>query len=199
MTHAHASRRPAPRGSTLIEAMIALSILAFGILGMMQLQLLGITSNAGARAHTQAYQLAHELAAALEQLPADDPLLAPHFDAETPPPLFGRIVVAPETMTSAGYATFADSMTLPGQPLRGVETDVHLYGTGGPDPANTALPRFQRRWQVWQVPTAALTGVKTIAVSVTYREVKLPGLREVVLYTQVSNKGLSAAFAAAYR
>lgn len=193
----HVLRPVASRGTTLLESMVALSILAFGILGMMQLQLLGISSNAGARSHTQAYQLARELASALEQLPPGDPLLTPHFDAETPPAAFGRIVVAPETMTSAGYAAWSDSMATS---LPGVETNVSLFRTGGHDPNNSALPRFQRRWQVWQMSTAsAASGVKAIAVSVTYREQKLPGLREVVLLTQVSNKGLSSAFAAAYR
>lgn len=191
MAHLRASRSA---GSTLLEAMIALAILAVGILGMMQLQLLGITSNAGARSQMQAYQLAHELAAALEQLPPDDPLLAPHFNAETPPPEFGH-VVTDGAVVGAGFTPWSDSIA-----LQGVESNAVVFGQGGADPFDPALPRFQRRWQVWQLGTAATdAGVKAIAVSVTYREVKLPGLREVVLYTQVSNKGLSSAFASAYR
>ncbi len=63
-----------------------------------------------------------------------------------------------------------------------------LYGH---DPLDGGRPRFQRRWQVWQTDTATTTGgVKGIAVSVTYREPSLPGLREVVLLTQVSNRAL---------
>jgi hypothetical protein len=49
--------------------------------------------------------------------------------------------------------------------------------------------------------TAVATGggLNVVAVSVTYREAKLPGRREVVILTQVSNQGLSASFVSAYR
>ena len=50
------SRHPHPepacqRGATLIEAMIALTVMTIGLLGLMQLQILGIYSNQGARAN----------------------------------------------------------------------------------------------------------------------------------------------------
>jgi type IV pilus assembly protein PilV len=198
MTH---TARPTDRGTTLIEAMVALTILLIGLLGMMQLQVLGITSNAGARSHSQALQLAHELASALEQLDAKDALIELpnnlHFTGATPPAGFGSVLSAPNTLRpSTAFTEFADSMV---GSLRGVTTNAAIVSTYGKDPT-ADLPRFQRRWQVWQMDTASETGgVKAIAVSVTYREQRLPGLREVVLLTQVSNRGLASAFAAAYR
>lgn len=185
------------RATTLLEAMVALTILLVGILGTMQLQVVGLSANAGARAQTQATQLARELAAALERLSPEDPLVAAHFEADAAPPLFGRILVGPDTLTSAGYTAWSDSLVAS---FPGVQTDASVRLTYGSDPIDTALPRFQRRWQAWQMTTAATTaGVRVIAVSVTYREPRLPGLREVVLLTQVSNRGLSSSFAAAYR
>jgi type IV pilus assembly protein PilV len=192
---AHAPRRD--RGTTLLEAMIALTILLVGILGMMQLQVLGITSNAGARSYSQALQVAHELAAALEQLPANDPLLDPQFTGgANPDPAFGSVLSAPNTLRSTSTFKEYDDTSAN---VRGAASNAAITATYGSDPTEAA-PRYMRRWQVWQAETAATGGgVKAIAVSVTYREPRLPGLREVVLLTQVSNRGLASAFAAAYR
>lgn len=195
MTH---TARTTDRGTTLIEAMVALTILLIGIVGMMQLQVLGITSNAGARSYSQALQVAHELASALEQLDASDTtLLGAHYTGSGPaaPAGFGSVLSGPNTLrSSSAFTTFTDSTV-----LRGAASNATILATYGKDVAEN-LPRYQRRWQVWQVDTASTAvGVKAIAVSVTYREPKLPGLREVVLLTQVSNRGLASAFASAYR
>lgn len=194
---ATAPRRPqAQRGVTLLEAVISLSILLIGMLGMMQLQIFGITSDSGARAQTQALQLGRELAAALEKLEPDSALVAPHFATVDPPADFGHLVTASGTLVDDGYLAWSDTAT----PLAGVTTDAALLASAGADSQDATLPRFQRRWSVWQSQSAATAaGVKLVAVSVTYRERTLPGLREVVLLTQVSNKGLVSAFASAYR
>jgi type IV pilus assembly protein PilV len=188
------------RGTTLLEAIIALAVLMIGIAGTMQLQMLGITSNAGARANTRAYQLARELAAALSQVGPANPLLLPvDFRSDAPPPEFGRILVKTETLTSSSFKTWADGM-----PLAGVTTDAEIFRDSGADPLDKTKPLFQRRWQVWQLPNASTAvatggGLNVVAVSVTYREASLTGQREVVLLTQVSNTGLSASFISAYR
>lgn len=194
---ATAPRRPqAQRGVTLLEAVISLSILLIGMLGMMQLQIFGITSDSGARAQTQALQLGRELAAALEKLEPDSALVAPHFATVDPPADFGHLVTASGTLVDDGYLAWSDTAT----PLAGVTTDAALLASAGADSQDASRPRFQRRWSVWQSQSAATAaGVKLVAVSVTYRERTLPGLREVVLLTQVSNKGLVSAFASAYR
>jgi type IV pilus assembly protein PilV len=183
------------RGVTLLEALVSLTILLIGIVGMMQMQIVGITADAGARSHTQAYQLARELAAALERLGVGDPLLAAHAVGTAPPEGFGHLLQPDGTVPTTGLEEWDDAA-----PLTGVTTDAELLARHGADPTDASLPRFQRRWSVWQSQTAATQGaVKLIAVSVTYREKSLPGLREAVLLTQVSNPGLSSTFAGAFR
>src|SRR5512133_3622807 len=98
MISRQATRRD--RGSTLLEAVIALSILLIGIAGTVQLQVLGITASSGARAQTRAYQLARELSAALAEVPPGDPLLDAHVTVEPPPKEFGHILVGSNTFTS---------------------------------------------------------------------------------------------------
>jgi type IV pilus assembly protein PilV len=193
-----ATARQPERGVTLLESMIALTILLVGMLGMMQLQVFGLTSDSGARDHTRALQLARELAAALEKVEPDHALVDPHFISTAPPPEFGHLVQADGTLVTSGFTAWSDA-----SPLQGVRSDA-LIGSDwwdGPDPVDPALPRFQRRWSIWQAETAATSGgVKLLAVSVTYRERGMPRtLREAVLLTHVSNTGLWSAFASAYR
>lgn len=191
--------RRTARGTTLIEAMVALSLLLVGIAGTMKLQVLGVTSNAGARATTEAYQLARELTQALSQLRPEDPLLAFHYRAEVPPPEFGHLLVNGKLDTTRLATAWNDGMSLPG-----VTSDAALFRYQGGDPDDPSVPVFRRFWQVWQLPnasTAAATGggINAVAVVVVYREPGWPQLREAVLLTQVSNTGLAASFVAAYR
>lgn len=189
------TRRQGERGFTLLEAVISLSILLVGILGMMQLQIIGVTSDAGARAHTTALQLARELAASLEKLEVKNTALAEHYVALTPPAEFGHLVRGDGTLVTSGFTAWSDA-----SPLAGVRTDAAIFSVYGTDPADPSLPLYQRRWSVWQDQTAAVGGgVKLIAVSVTWRERALPRLREVVLLTHVSDQGLASSFASAFR
>jgi len=190
----NSNRRQGARGVTILEATVSLAILLIGIVGMMQLQVVGVTADAGARSQTQALQMARELAAGLEKLDPFDALVTAHHGGATPPAEFGRLLQPDGTVASLHTAW--DDAT----PLPGVRTDAEILARDGTDPEDATLPRFQRRWSVWQAETAATAGgVKLVSVSVTYREKALPGLREVVLLTQVSNQGLSSAFASAYR
>ncbi len=162
------------RGMTLLEVMISFSILLVGLLGTMQLQIWGISSNQGARAHTQATQIARDLAAGLEKLPFDDSRLAATAQ-------FGRLVQSNGTLPASGYADYASATAIPGVQA-------------------TVPPDFQRLWTVRDVAiSGGGVGTKVIAVSVVYRERTLRNLREVVLYVQQSNRKLVAANAAAYQ
>lgn len=195
--HAHANRRRPERGVTLLEAVISLALLLVGIVGMMHLQIVGVTADAGARAQTRALQLARELVAGIEKLDPADPLVASHYSGTgaNPPPAFGRLLQPDGTVATSGFRPWDDAT-----PIAGVTTDVALLARDGADPEDATRPLFQRRWSVWQAETAATTGgVNLVAVSVTYREKALPGIREVVLLTHVSNQGLSGAFVSAYR
>ncbi len=67
------TRFPTPCGAALLEAMVGLSVLLFGLIGMMHLQIYGIGANQGARAKMRAGFLANDLAAQLKALPIVDP------------------------------------------------------------------------------------------------------------------------------
>jgi hypothetical protein len=187
-------RPPHPRdqrGTTLLEAMIALAILAVGLLGMMKLQIIGITSNAGARAHTTAAQLATELAGSLEGLPFDDARLAGTLDTSPPSP-FGSLLAA-DTSAETIHA-WSD-----GEPVPGARLDSAIEA----DPLDGSQPLYRRRWTVWDyVGAGSASGAaatKIVAVSVIYHERGNASPREVVVLTQRSNPGLALSFAAAYR
>jgi prepilin-type N-terminal cleavage/methylation domain-containing protein len=168
------THRPgAPRGFTLLEVMIALTILLVGLLGMMRLQIIGISSNNGGRLQTVGTELAQELVTGLERLPFGDPLLAVTGTAGPAAPTpFGRLVAGAEI--AEGGLTWADGSAVPG-----VRLDTELP------------PGFTRRWTVWgySPSSGALPAVKVVAVSVTWREPALALPREVVLYTQLVDPG----------
>jgi type IV pilus assembly protein PilV len=191
-----AHRRRTERGFTLLEGMISLSILAVGLLGMMQLQMLGVWDNQGARAQTVATQLARELAAALVQLPIGDARLTAGRAGASPPAQFGALLgLTPDPKVIA----YSDSSAIPGTRL-----DASLER----DPADATQPAFRRRWMVWDYSPTGVTanGVdntaasKIIAVSVIYHERRANAPdREVVLFTQRANPGMFLGDVAAYR
>jgi prepilin-type N-terminal cleavage/methylation domain-containing protein len=166
-------RSSATPGLTLIEVMIALSILLVGLLGMMHMQIIGITSNNGGRMATVGTEVAQELVQGLERLPFGDPLLeSTGTSGPSAPDPFGRLVVGSAVAT--GAHEWSDSTPVPG-----VRASTEIS------------PQFERRWTVWGFsPSAgALPAVKIIAVSVVYREPGLAIPREVVQYTQIFDSG----------
>jgi Tfp pilus assembly protein PilV len=169
-------------GATLLEAMIAIAILTVGMLGLMQLQIMGIYSNQGARANTTAAQLGRELLSGLEALPTGSPLL----DATTP---FGPLLESDGSATSGAKDTGT-------YPVSGVRLDATLDR----DPENGAVSIYRRRWTVQDAgPPGAESSVRRLAVSVIWRERGLSRPRELVLYGSRSNPGLVLSNAAAYR
>ena len=158
------------RGLTILEVMIALSMLLVGLLGMMHLQIIGIGSNNGGRLQTIGTEIAQELVSGLERLPFGDGLInATGTSGPTAPTPFGRLA------TGATIATGASEWSDSTMKVPGVRLDTELP------------PGFKRRWTVWGYsPSAgALPAVKLVAVSVTWREPALAMPREVVLYTQL--------------
>ncbi len=180
--------RPPPRGSSLIELMIAMAVIAVGLLAMWHLHVLGLTSNASARRHTVATALAGELVSGLERLAFSDPLISANYTAQgtaSAPPstaLFGALVQGDGSIRSGAHE-WTDSAAVPG-----VRLDSQMREQAG----GTV---YERRWTVWGLlspqPGAAGTtpGVKLIAVSVVWRDPPFTRPREVVLYTQVANAG----------
>lgn len=164
---------PSPRGSTLLEVMIALSILAVGLLAMMRLQVLGFTSNQGARAQMEAAELAQELAAALERLPFTDARLAATSS-------FGSLLTPSAQAGAVDYADFAA--------ITGVRPESAIPALGG-------APVYERRWTVQSVAGGT---AKIVAVSVVYRERTIALPREVLIYVGKVDAGNVGGDVAAY-
>ncbi len=181
--------RPRPRGSTLIELMIAMAVLAVGLLAMWRLHVVGLTSNAAGRRNTVATAIARELVSGLERLAFKDALLdqtckgqptasgLPASDCV----VFGPLVQGDGTI-KAGARVWDDStMKVPG-----VRLDSQMR-----EKAESA--NYERRWTVWEMVSpqtgaaGTAAGVKLIAVSVTWRDPPFDRPREVVLYSQVAN------------
>src|SRR5512138_2223695 len=162
-----AGARAGMRGLTLIEAMVSLAILLIGILGLVRLQIVGVTANQGARATGQAQALARELASALARLdPTQDALLRPHVTSAAPPARFGDPLDASLNLVTTNWTTWDDAYltsTTPAFPalkVTGVRTDASLER----DPLDPTRPLYRRRWSVWQIQTAnAQSGVRLLA------------------------------------
>lgn len=172
--------RCSARGVSLIEVMVAMGVLAVGLLAMWNLHVIGLTSTAAGRRHSVATAIARELVSGLERLPFGDPRLANHVAATALPAgaLFGSLVEAGGTIR-AGAWEWSDATPVPGVRLA---SELPAEGTG-----------YERRWTVWGLvssdPSAAgmTPGVKLVAVSVVWRDPPFARPREVVLYTQVAN------------
>ncbi len=180
---ARAPSRPRGRGFTLIEVMIGLAILLVGLVPLLRLQIFGMASNSGARAHMVATQLAQELVSGIERLPFAEPLVAAtEATGPTPPATFKPIVTGLGTIADTGATVWSDSTPVPG-----ARTDAAIIAAHGKDDAGKA--RFQRRWRVYGYSPApgGVPTVKVVAVSVVWREPSLQRPREVVLYTELHN------------
>lgn len=179
------------RGTTLLEALIALAVLLVGLIGMAQLQIWGVSSNQGARSFTQALEIGRELTSALERLQYDDPLLTATV-GDPPPANFGKVIQPSGALDPSGFVAWNDGLTasLP---------NVRLDTSFDKDTVDSALPSFQRRWAVWVPSGEAAAYTRMVAVSVVYREKSFQQAREVTFLTQISNVGASVSNAAAYR
>jgi prepilin-type N-terminal cleavage/methylation domain-containing protein len=183
-----APSRPPPRGFSILELMIAMAVIAFGLLAMWRLHVIGITSTAAARRHTIATAVARELVTGLERLSFSDTLLSDNgcigrgTEAGPPPEcaVFGQLVDWNGSIRSGAHE-WSDGNRVPG-----VRLDTEM-----PEKADAAAG-YERRWTVWTVlsPAAAVgspTGTKLIAASVIWRDPPFGTPREVVLYSQVAN------------
>lgn len=168
-------------GFTLIEVMVSLAVLAVGLLGMMQLQILSLSWNQSGRAYTRATELALELRAGLEQLPFDDPRLAPTGGTwgATPPTPFGALLGSDHLAEATAWSD--------GSPIPGVTLDSGLE----PDDLTPGRPLYARRWTVWGYKDTSMTsmnaGALLLAISVLYHDRATAEPKEVVVYTQRAN------------
>jgi type IV pilus assembly protein PilV len=177
------TRAAAERGISLLETMIAMSLLLIGLLGLARLQVLGLTANEMARSYTRAEELARQLASGLEQLPfADARLNAAGTAGATPPVPFGSLQ---GVTTTTGVHTLAEGVP------PGVAAD--------PCPGFN-MYKCSRRWTVWDYTSNNGTvATKLIAVSVVYRERWIELDHETTVYLQKANPAAVFSNAAAYR
>lgn len=186
--------RTSPRsshGSSLIELMIAMAVIAVGLLAMWHLHVLGLTSTAAGRRHTIATAVARELVSGLERLAFTDPRLDAHYTgpgtAAGPPAgtLFGALVQGDGTVRT-GARPWNEADRIPG-----VRLDAEMK-------EKSESVGYDRRWTVWSVlapgaAAGATVGVKLVAVSVIWRDPPFSRPREVVLYAQIPNPSAIAA------
>jgi hypothetical protein len=187
--------RPAPprraSGSSLIELMIAMAVLAVGLLAMWHLHVLGITSTAAGRRHTIATAVAHELLSGLERLPFSDRRLDPTPAACTGPAseppagcVFGSLVDGDAVRGGAHDWDDSDAGRIPGVRKDGEMPEKAELFAG-------EMPQWERHWTVWAMSGASApagtVGAKLIAVSVIWRDPPFARPREVLLYAQVAN------------
>jgi prepilin-type N-terminal cleavage/methylation domain-containing protein len=180
------SRRP-QRGVTLLELIIAMAVLSFGLLAMSRLHVVGLTSNAAARRNTSGVAIAQELAAGLERLGFNDTLLSdPSTPTGTPPADFGPLVQGDGTiLASPRVHTWSDTTPVPGVRPNAQLRERSEIGTD-----------LERRWAVWTVQaidgatSLPVSATKLIAVSVTWNDPPFNRPREVLLYTQVANQDI---------
>jgi Tfp pilus assembly protein PilV len=185
-------QRRAPRGFSIIEAMIASIVMLIGLLGLATLQVVGVRSNHFGRHLTQASQLAQDLTENMQRWDYNDTRLTPtvartwnvlnaastaavdkewdmgrgvsatHTDGSSYTADFGEAVVN-ATRTSALTASFC-APNPPGCPYTGLPGDVD--GDGVLD--------YQRYWNVWTTSFDGTTNTgKFIQVIVRWKE---PGL-----------------------
>jgi prepilin-type N-terminal cleavage/methylation domain-containing protein len=160
------------RGFSLLELMIALAILMGALVGLLKLQIVGVTSNNAGRMQTVANEAAIELAGALErQAFGDIVLLAPTSTngPTTPTAGFGPLV----SWTGSIDTSVAHDFTA--TPVPTVRSDAELG------------PQYKRYWTVWGYsPTAGGTPtVKVISVSVVWTQPGMSRPGEATVLTQL--------------
>ncbi len=163
---------PARHGFTLIEIMIALAVLLAGLVGMMQMHIIGLTSNNAGRMQTIANEAALELAGALERLAFSDPLLSSTATngPTTPTSGFGPLLQFDGSIDASVAHDFSSAQ------VPSVRSDAELGS------------QYHRYWTVWGFsPTPGGTAtVKVVLVSVIWQQ---PGARagEVSVYAQLTD------------
>ncbi|HLT29876.1 MAG TPA: prepilin-type N-terminal cleavage/methylation domain-containing protein [Myxococcaceae bacterium] len=166
----HRPRAARRRGFTLIEAMVSMSILAVGLLGVLQMQVLASAQNGIARRTTQAAALLRDFQESARSIPWDDPRFAPGggcstlasleaFDEDTvgnevvPNALFQFTALHPSDphAGSVGARTGALGVMDDARPYRGLAAQAFMpVSEGG---AGLGSRGYQLAWNVVPVDT----------------------------------------------
>lgn len=172
MRSPHRPLRRAPRGFSLIEAMVAMAVLAIGLLGMASLQIVGVRSNQFGGRMARASQLGHDLIEQVQRWDYADTRLTALQVVTTPTDTvvknrwdLGRADTVPSTVRpqfgdTAGDANAVTAGAL-GTTYQGLSNDVDKDGK----------PDFRRYWNVYdlQVTESGKVTVKGKLVQVIVR------------------------------
>lgn len=175
------SRSVAARGSTLIEAMISLTVLAVGMLGLVGAVTQAMASDRRARSWTLANEVAMDLVEHLERVPFNSPLLADTSIANNATPDFTQAHRGGDP--NAGTDLFA---TAPDHNADGTDAELNAGWAGGRYPGmalvNSAAAgqplgaddlgayKFHRYWNVRPQSDPLNPNIIQIAVIVTYSD-----------------------------
>lgn len=115
------TRAPGCRGFTLVEALIAMTLLMLAITGIVQVLTLSRAANDAARRATQATLMAMDKMEQLRALPIDDPALA-----LSPPGTLRNDIDGYADAPVAGYARRWSIAPLPANPAGAVVVQVRV-------------------------------------------------------------------------
>jgi prepilin-type N-terminal cleavage/methylation domain-containing protein len=171
------------RGFTLVETMVAITILAFGMLGVAALMSQMSGNSTESRYMSEEALLASEKLEYLSQLPSDDPgiaassgtagsLTSDTSQSVTSGGVTQNVDYFDQVQTSAGNGSIIETTTAPnGSGGTQYTTITHAPDgsvtsvTSATAPSNPDMVTFKRRWVIEQdVP---VTGVRRITVLVT--------------------------------
>lgn len=170
------------RGTTLLEAMIAMVVLLIGAIGVIGAHRQGLRLASDARRLTRASAIAQDLVDQISLWPYDDPRLArnPSGRFTLPDTDIGDSNFLFESSAStSGLADYGDGdLTLLGTQWNGIPTSV-IQGTA---------PRFERYWNVAYVDDMDPDGVKDgVRIAVIIRWPEGASYRRIVAYTFKAN------------
>ena len=177
-----------PRGFTLIESFMALTVLSIGLLGLASLQVVGVRANSFGKKLAQADQLARDLAENVERWDYSDARLnaLQTVTTTTDPAILAR--------WDLGRATTVPASSMP--EFGEVAGDTNAINAGAlgaytgivtPVDSNN-VPLFNRYWTVYGVDLAG-TGSpqgKLIQIVVRWQEANL-GERQITMSTYKPN------------
>lgn len=185
--------RPQERGVSLIESMIALTLLAFGLTGVLAMQLISVRTNTMARRLQLATAMARDLAESASLWEYDDPRLATtdvvtsladsRIAAKSD---LGRERIVPSTRR----AHFAEQASPNAVVARALRRGGKRWDGLEPDGDGTERAEVERYWSVFKVDPDAdgVENGKLVVILVRWHEAPL-GFRQIAITTFRSNAG----------
>ncbi len=146
-------KRVAPRGTTLIEALITMVVLIIALLGFATLQVVGVQANYFGDRLVQASGLATDLAENIRRWPYTDPRLTPLSTLVGPSAMSAPTITGTWDLgTSSTTTSKAQYSDLPSDPnATNVGALTANYQGLSSDVNNDGIPDFIRYWNVYAI------------------------------------------------